>query len=1590
MKMDMKTKRSRRFILFILFIALFTLNPAKIFAQQSSSSDLVSATGSIRVLLKLSFPETRTVLGKGIRLSVNGNAASVLRVNALYDSSQVLTVLSAGAVTSQSCPTVLTALNEFGLPITTENYISYFLMEIKNLKPGEYSLSLEGEGYTKYTSPPISLGTHSKQLNLSTENGGFGMGDVNGDNAINQADVKLLSDNLGLPSRLYDLNRDGIVDITDIAYANHNRSLNQSATGLYDTELIAGLSVDLSQMEAGVKGSLPEGQRLDALFTAGSLTQINALDSQTPIEIPISFKNPVLMEKIDIRSPLAAGAVEGGRALVVYEENGLEQTIELSFGGAKPQGVVYLEQPLPQNQGNTAVTIDLGKKVAVKKVTIIVEKVAGSDGKPSFTVIEEIKFLNIVPNTQSDTTSPQNFSGIQGNEQVSLSWSAMPNVTGYKVKYGTQPGAYTNELMTQTNSLSVKGLKNLSAYYFVVYGVNGSWTGSSSKEIRLVPQPLSIPNPPDNLSLSAEAGAISLRFGKTENALSYKVYYKKVNESAFVQQAEIAETQYRISPLETEVEYEVYVTAVNSMGESRPSLTSRIKTLSGQITIPKIPTLRRIPSTEILEVSMTNKNNVANEYLPNFNVRNVCDDNFNTSWAARAWWESSEFTFTFASPKEMDYMVYVPRLDGDYKKSLEFYTIYVWNSLGEKKLVADKLRVQNNPDVTGYAVLPFERTADIKKISVSLAQWAGSPTNVSLAEVAFYQYYEINDRIKALFTDETFTALRPGITQTSINALIEELSNAEGYFVEKDILLDEVKLASALLTGNTAALGLLPTVKSVNISGDIKKINDFQPLGLVGLANSTLVVYASIPAGEKLELIPTQYFAEAGAWMGAPISLSNGRNVVRIPTIGTVNAERGGSLYLRYAGSRASEIRLQIRGGIKIPVLELSAWNSLGEGERRSLIGNYITELSAYVKTVTGNKATAVRNSTEISLPKVLLSLPADQVLAGITAGNLTANAQVDRLYNNTLAWADLIGVLYKTHGIDDPNTEASRQNIRYARMFGNAFMYASGQHIGIGYGSAAALVQGVPVGPQTTAQNQLFGWGIAHEIGHVMDTLGKAEITNNIYSLFGQTYDGNQNALPSRLETQNVYEEIFSKTASGYPGMSNNVFVSLGMYWQLHLAYDQAQDSFYNKLNKAYRSGEAQGFTGDERFALVASKIAGRDLSEFFTRWGIRLSEAALAQMRAYPAEARKLHYLSDESRRQRLKGTIPPPNATVSLNLQTAENKISLNYSLSSTPELLQGFEILRDSETIAFTKDTLFVDELSSNNRLLNYQVKAIDIFGNVIGSSPVVSTKLSHEGIIDKSKWSIVQQDEGFLVTMANKESIAGIKTPVPVEVMISEDGVNFKSVHLSSFEPLYYFSKPNTTDSRIWTYDAKLVKIKGLNPQDVAGLDFISYPGDNIELGQPAIGRLGAEYRYGTGADERIEAGSLVLYGTYRGDPVFNTIMIKGKFAEGQYDKDSVQFTERAINGYSLLFAEIPPDGQVSTLADGIWIFVPEVQAEQALLAENGCLTSILPTEIQAELYRTDNPSDPSSKRLVSNTRWVSAPTEESLPTINLR
>lgn len=393
---------------------------------------------------------------------------------------------------------------------------------------------------------------------------------------------------------------------------------------------------------------------------------------------------------------------------------------------------------------------------------------------------------------------------------------------------------------------------------------------------------------------------------------------------------------------------------------------------------------------------------------------------------------------------------------------------------------------------------------------------------------------------------------------------------------------------------------------------------------------------------------------------------------------------------------------------------------------------------------------------------------------------------------------------------------------------------------------------------PSEADTNGLYGWGIAHEIGHNMDKLGRTEITNNLYSLMVQSYDGgDMTSLTTRLESEDRYSAIFQKVAEARPGTANNVFVQLGMYWQLHLAYDNADApmDFYNQFFKLWKSGAYSGNDYDNRLALIASEVAQKDLTEFFTRWGMELAESTKSKLKSYGEEERAIWYLNDNSRRNRLEGT-GVANGTLTLDSVTASNSVgssgqdvTLTFSHTDGENIL-GYEILKNGKSIAFTTSSTFTEYIgTANNTVLTYAVLAVDKQGNISESTETQQVRISYDNVLDADLYDLSQSGTTATVTMKNDkaQSVSGIKLTgvsdvesITAVLTTNVDGVSKETTLTltqnmandgSTFKA--YFTKPGAgaEDSRIWTYD--ITKLEPQNVPEGASLQLIGAVNDDV-------------------------------------------------------------------------------------------------------------------------------------------------------------
>ena len=582
-----------------------------------------------------------------------------------------------------------------------------------------------------------------------------------------------------------------------------------------------------------------------------------------------------------------------------------------------------------------------------------------------------------------------------------------------------------------------------------------------------------------------------------------------------------------------------------------------------------------------------------------------------------------------------------------------------------------------------------------------------------------------------------------------------------------------------------------------------------------------IVVYmGSSDPNTQVQITFLQNYGLPGSYMGGTVTIKPGRTEITIPSIISANVEKGGQVMARVtSGSTSANIQIRLSGVTDIPHLNVNNLinDSTKVEETKAVIRTYITDLKSYMSNIeelypktasdtdnakniyTYDEQTSVLNTTDIEGDRFTLTLPASEILKGIESGlNGDLEAEVDRVYDALLAWEQEVQVGFAKKGVFEEvkdfngngeidsedkayfskhRAPLTRLNIKYQRMMLGAAAYASSHHIGVGFG-ASQYIQGVPykfssMGTVTnTEEAHLYGGLIGHEMGHAMDIGDRLypETSNNLMTaITGTMLDENS---PYVSAMKDVYEKVTSNTI----GLSTNRSVVLNMLWQPYLAYeddstykmlitdndaDLSNDSYYAKLNRAYRemtTEERANGDRDQWLIRMTSKVAGKDLTDFYEAHGIIANQTTLDYVSKFPKETKKIQYINDEARRRRMAGTANmEAGTTLSASFGTDskgneiiagsyvnDKKININLSVDKSNDNILGYEIYRNGEPCGFiTRDessdvTVYTDVVDNmNNRVVTYSAIAYDYNLNPTNEVELGTVKVRHEGGVDKS-------------------------------------------------------------------------------------------------------------------------------------------------------------------------------------------------------------------------------------------------------------
>ena len=590
-----------------------------------------------------------------------------------------------------------------------------------------------------------------------------------------------------------------------------------------------------------------------------------------------------------------------------------------------------------------------------------------------------------------------------------------------------------------------------------------------------------------------------------------------------------------------------------------------------------------------------------------FSIDCTIDGSRNATQAGGAYFASMgnqpvELTYYFENVSSLDYVIYYP---APYPYYGQWGVVEIW---AQCEGDADFRQVMTMD--CGYSTntisMFFPETLENPE-AIRFVVNSGDGGYVSCAEVEFYQYGASNFDPLTLFTDETCSELKDGITQTDIDNCVN------GFY--RDI-------ASQLLDGTYPSEFRIQTYRAYPNSAEEASENKIQfaysrldnPTGISVSEGEEVVVFVGPMGGQAISIGVQNLDVSSGDGYGVTTyGLREGVNKITM--------DKEGLLYVMYNTSdyeTAPEVKIHIASGEVNGYFDINkhtaedwerVFSLFGPNKMFDIVGNY----------------------AHLTFPRNLLVL--------------SNGADLIEIYDEMVEQEQVFMGLRK-----------------YDRMFGNRmyfhvmysnYMYATTYHTAYNSSTLSSILN---------ANNFKTGgyWGPAHEVGHCNQTrglvwVGMTEVTNNILALHVQTYWGNE----SRLISENRYETAMTKTFSTGQAhcQEEEVFCQLVPFWQLELYMNKVlgNSDFYKDVFEHLRTNPTLLTEGEQQTEFVAncSEQAGLNLFDFFERWGfltpidehvgdysggqMTVTEARVEEIRSrveeYPKPAAAFEYITDEN---------------------------------------------------------------------------------------------------------------------------------------------------------------------------------------------------------------------------------------------------------------------------------------------------------------------------------------------------------------------
>lgn len=389
--------------------------------------------------------------------------------------------------------------------------------------------------------------------------------------------------------------------------------------------------------------------------------------------------------------------------------------------------------------------------------------------------------------------------------------------------------------------------------------------------------------------------------------------------------------------------------------------------------------------------------------------------------------------------------------------------------------------------------------------------------------------------------------------------------------IPSDIAIDSVQIFNQIKSGRSEAdrLGLRFS------------FSDFEPTGIYIKPNSILTLNLQLLEGYMLPEILIGSYSRGDHWNTQPTSLElqSGLNTINV-------GSEGGMLYIRYTSSDIPNSKAQIKF--------LDGW------EHSAL----------YKLDETSNTLWKKKLDYFKDLPSAtLISNNAFLVVSREKALDFQ-NENQDNLLNSI---DEVITIQNEISGMD--GSSEIHKPISHKLLM---VEYTGDEYYMFAYNFRTAYRNSDAVQYILNTDNfNNDGWGPWHEIGHMhqMNAWTWSEVVESTVNIYSLASEKSRGITTSRYKRENKWAQVETYLAlpdaeRDFNSSASDVWTRLGMFYQLQLAFGE---DFYKELHKNIRTLNPTINSDSDRmrtFMLASCKIANKDLTNFFTKWGLKFDQ--------------------------------------------------------------------------------------------------------------------------------------------------------------------------------------------------------------------------------------------------------------------------------------------------------------------------------------------------------------------------------------------